>query len=116
MNKEKDETLVNYLNRKVEKIMGELLKNNGIEVFGDLKVEIANMDTLALIKGSKIYMNIDAAKYPEYVLKYILAHELAHLLVKSHTKKFWEIVKRIYPQFEKGKSELLKRLKTKRIQ
>jgi len=41
-------------------------------------------------------------------MKYIIAHELAHLIVKRHTKKFWEIVKRIYPRYERGKDELQK--------
>jgi len=37
------------------------------------------------------------------------AFELAHLVVKKHTSKFWEIVKQIYPKYEKGKKELSKR-------
>ncbi len=99
------------LQSKIEKILHELLKENGVEVFGNIKVEVvANMNTLAVIKGSKIYVNAEAAHYPKYVLKYIIAHELAHLMVKRHTKKFWEIVKRIYPQYEKGREKLLELL------
>jgi len=30
--------------------------------------------------------------------------------LKRHTKKFWEIVKRIYPGYEKAKDELLSEL------
>jgi predicted metal-dependent hydrolase len=95
--------------RKVEDILKELIENNGIEVYGNLKVEIADMDTLALLKGNKIYINIEARKYPKFILKYIIAHELAHLIIKKHTKKFWEIVKRIYPEYEKGRKELFNR-------
>ena len=73
-----------------------------MEIYGNLKIEVANTDTLALFKGNKIYTNIKARKYPEFVLKYIIAHESAHLIVKRHTKKFWEIVKRIYPEYEKA--------------
>lgn len=67
------------------------------------------MDKLALLKGNKIYVNVEARKYLEFILKYIIAHEPAHPLVKRHTKKFWEIVERIYPHYEKGRNELLKR-------
>jgi len=105
-NKEKVEN--NFANR-IKALLKELIERNEVELFGNLEVEIVNMDTPALIKGNKIYVNINAEKYPNYILKYILAHELAHLLVKRHTKKFWEIVKRIYPQYEKGKNELLRR-------
>jgi predicted metal-dependent hydrolase len=68
-----------------------------------------SMDALALVKGNKIYLNGNARKYPKYILKYIMAHELAHLVVKRHTRKFWGIVKHIYPQYEKGRDGLLKR-------
>jgi predicted metal-dependent hydrolase len=85
----------------VEDIMRELTEGNGMEVYGNLKIEVANMDTLALLKGNKIYINIKARKYPEFVLKYIIAHEPAYLIVKRHAKKFREIVKRIYPKYER---------------
>jgi predicted metal-dependent hydrolase len=96
---------------KINTILNELLEKNEVEIFGNLKIEVANMDDLALIKRNKIYLNVNTMKYPKYILKYIIAHELAHLMIKRHTKKFWEVVKRIYPQYEKGKNELLKILK-----
>ena len=92
---------------KLEKILTELTEKNGIEIYGNLSIEIANLDTLALIKGNKIYVDFKARKLPDYALKYIIAHELAHLMVKRHTKKFWDIVKQIYPEYEKGRKALL---------
>ena len=71
------------------------------------------MDTLALIKGNKIYVKISTQRYPKYILKYIIAHELAHLFVKRHSRKFWEIVRLIYPQYEKAKDELIERITCK---
>jgi predicted metal-dependent hydrolase len=105
---EKKDEEVREFQRRVEGIFKELTEDNGMELYGNLKVEVADMDTLALLKGNKIYINIEARRYPKFVLKYIIAHELAHLIVKRHTKKFWEIVKRIYPEYEKGREELLK--------
>jgi predicted metal-dependent hydrolase len=107
---EKMDEKVKEFQRKVEGILKELIEDNGMEVYGNLKIEVANMDTLALLKGNKIYINLEARKYPKFVLKYIIAHELAHLIAKRHTKKFWEIVRRIYPEYEKGKNKLLKEL------
>ena len=49
-----------------------------------------------------------ARRSPEFVLQYIIAHELAHLAVKRHTWRFWKVVGIIYPEYEKGKEELLK--------
>jgi len=98
------------LRQTLHRLMNELLEENGVEIYGDFKIEVADMDTLAFIKGSKIYVNTKASKYPLYVLKYIIAHEIAHLAVKGHTRKFWETVKHVYPEYEKGKQELLRRL------
>ena len=110
MDKQEDKrVLKDRFRKRVEGILNELLERNGVEIFGDLKIEVANMDTPALIKGNRIYIDVSLAKYPKYILKYVIAHELAHLIVKRHSKKFWEIVKRIYPQYERGKNELLKR-------
>ena len=106
-----NEKALENFRKKVEKILEELLEKSNAEIYGNLKIEVANMDALAIIKRNKIYVNVDAAKYPDHVLKYIIAHELAHLVVKRHTRKFWEIVKRIYPDYERGKEELLKRSK-----
>lgn len=114
MSKMSKEKSLEDFRKKVNEIVSELLEKNGIEIYGNLKIEIVNMDSLALIKKNKIYINVEAAKYPKYILKYIIAHELAHLMVKRHTKKFWEIVKRIYPGYEKGKNELYKRIKSKK--
>jgi len=105
---EKKDEEVREFQRRVESILKEVIEDNGMELYGNLKVKVADMDTLALLKGNKIYMNVETRRYPKFVLKYIIAHELAHLIVKRHTKKFWEIVKRIYPEYEKGREELLK--------
>lgn len=105
---EKIDEEIKEFQRRVEEILRELTEDNGMEVYGNLKIKVANMDTLALLKRNKIYINVEARRYPKFILKYIIAHELAHLIVKRHTKKFWEIVKRIYPEYERGREELLK--------
>jgi len=42
-------------------------------------------------------------------LRIVIAHELVHLFVKRrHTRRFWKIVRIIYPEYEKGRKEPLK--------
>ncbi len=43
---------------------------------------------------------------PEWVLDYVLLHELAHLLVPGHGTDFWHLVER-YPQTERARGFLL---------
>jgi len=59
-----------------------------IEVYGNLKIVVTSFDRpsrIAFLKGNTIYVSIKARRCPEFVLRYIIAHELAHLVVKRHT-------------------------------
>jgi predicted metal-dependent hydrolase len=42
---------------------------------------------------------------PEYVIDYVLLHELAHLLVPGHGPRFWEILE-AYPRTERARGFL----------
>ena len=43
---------------------------------------------------------------PEEVLDYIVVHELCHRLEMNHSARFWAEVKRVLPEYEKGKEWL----------
>jgi hypothetical protein len=96
---------------KLEAILKEFLEQGSIEVYGDLKIVVTSLDRpsrIAFQKGNTIYVSIKARRYPDSVLRYIIAHELAHLAVKRHTWRFWEVVGITYPEYERCKEELLK--------
>jgi predicted metal-dependent hydrolase len=42
---------------------------------------------------------------PEWVIDYVLLHELAHLVVPSHGADFWDLVAR-YPKTERARGYL----------
>ncbi|WP_067508101.1 M48 family metallopeptidase [Actinoplanes sp. TFC3] len=42
---------------------------------------------------------------PDWVIDYVLLHELAHLIVPSHNAAFWELVNR-YPKAERARGYL----------
>jgi predicted metal-dependent hydrolase len=95
---------------KLEAILKEFLEQGSIEVYGNLKIVVTSFDRpsrIAFQKGNMIYVSIKAKGYPDFVLRYIIAHELAHLAVKRHTWRFWKVVRIIYPEYEKGREELL---------
>jgi hypothetical protein len=94
---------------KLEGILKEFLDQGSIEVYGNLRIVVTSFNRpsrIAFQKGNTIYVSIKARGYPDSVLRYIIASELAHLFVKRHTWRFWKIVGIIYPEYEKGKEQL----------
>jgi predicted metal-dependent hydrolase len=43
---------------------------------------------------------------PPYVLDYLAAHEVAHLVEMNHSRRFWRVVARICPEWERAKAWL----------
>jgi predicted metal-dependent hydrolase len=46
------------------------------------------------------------ATFPEWVLDYVIVHELAHLVVAGHNQRFWALVNR-YPLSERARGYLI---------
>jgi predicted metal-dependent hydrolase len=40
---------------------------------------------------------------PSFVLDYLAAHEVCHLVELNHSRSFWRLVKRLYPDVERAK-------------
>jgi predicted metal-dependent hydrolase len=43
---------------------------------------------------------------PPFVLEYLAAHEVSHLVELNHSLRFWRLVKRLYPDVEQAKTWL----------
>jgi predicted metal-dependent hydrolase len=46
------------------------------------------------------------ATWPSWVQEYVVMHELAHLLIPSHSQRFWRLVER-YPLIERARGFLI---------
>jgi len=49
-----------------------------------------------------ISLNWKLIKAPEYVIDYIIIHELLHTAVMSHTNKFWTLLKSYFPDYKES--------------
>lgn len=43
---------------------------------------------------------------PEWVRDYVIVHELAHMNEMNHSKKYWRIVEKVYPEYKKAEKWL----------
>ena len=106
------EFLSDLLFNKVSEISEAIKKEGKIDLLGNLDFEIIekidNKKTrIAKLKGNKIILRQDIVALPENVLKYILAHEIAHVANKSHTKKFWKTIELICPNYKEPQEQLI---------
>ncbi|MEM5831459.1 MAG: YgjP-like metallopeptidase domain-containing protein [Candidatus Aenigmatarchaeota archaeon] len=107
------EFLENLLYSQLVKIYDQIMKRKKIEIFGNLDFEIVEKidnkkQRIAKLKGNKILIKLNAIALPKSALKYIIAHEIAHMFTKRHTKRFWKIVELMCPNFKKNQELLIK--------
>lgn len=54
----------------------------------------------------EVRLNFRLMQAPERIVDYVIAHELAHLLHLNHSKRFWNAVGRIFPEYDAARTEL----------
>ena len=105
------EFLTDLLFGKLEEIHEEIKQEGKIDLLGNLDFEIAKRidnkkGRIAKLKGNRIILQLDAIALPENILRYIVAHEIAHVENKRHTKKFWKTVELICPDYRETQQQL----------
>ena len=58
--------------------------------------------------NNNIIFNWRIIKAPPYVVKYLVAHELVHLIENNHTPRFWNILSIQVPNYQRAKDWLKK--------
>lgn len=53
-----------------------------------------------------ITLNTALLKLPRHLLEYVIVHELAHRLVKNHSRRFWDLVESVCPGAREARKEL----------
>lgn len=60
----------------------------------------------SLSSKNNITLNRFMMNLPEYLIEYIIYHELAHLIERRHNKKFREIIEKRFKNYEKIEKKL----------
>jgi predicted metal-dependent hydrolase len=56
--------------------------------------------------GGAVRLSLRLARYPDWVIDYVIVHELAHLVSPRHDQHFWSLVGR-YPLAERARGYLI---------
>jgi len=109
LNNAKDKKLFNRSNEEFKKMVSSIVEKISI----DLKLEIKGIyfrkmrtkwASLSSVKNLTVNKNM---KYlPEYLIEYIIFHELTHIIEKNHNSRFWEIISGKYKNYQESEKEL----------
>lgn len=106
--------LLNLLTQKIYNVIAEREIERAMEktriLLGyapeDYKLERMK-STLGKCNSDKtIVINPDVVKYKEEIIDYIVLHEFIHLKYKTHSKRFYELLKEYMPNYEKYIGEI----------
>jgi hypothetical protein len=97
------EHFISWYKEKTEEKLNERIprydKRIGVEVsrFG-----VSNLGHrwASYSRNSTIHFNWRAVMAPIWVFDYILVHEMAHTIERRHSRRFWQLVSRVMPDFE----------------
>ena len=83
---------------------------NKIYKFKYNKISIKNQKTRwgSCSKKGNMNFNYKIALLPSRISDYIIVHELCHLKELNHSKRFWSLVERTMPNYQKVRNELKK--------
>lgn len=93
--------------KKIEPLAKKYAKNLGVE-YNEFKTSEMKYRWGSCTPANNIIFNWRIIKAPIYVLEYLVAHELVHLLEDNHTPRFWNILSIQVPNYEKAKNWLKK--------
>jgi predicted metal-dependent hydrolase len=93
--------------RKIEPLATKYAKSLGV-VYNQFKTSEMKYRWGSCTPANNIIFNWRIIKAPMYVLEYLVAHELVHLIEDNHTPRFWNILSIQVPNYEKAKNWLKK--------
>lgn len=101
-----------YLDNEIHRIYSERL-NYWYGVFME-KIPVPNLKIRKMtsrwgvcnIKNYNVTLNYQLSKYNIRCLDYVIVHELSHFVYPNHSRDFWNLVGKYYPNYKECRKEL----------
>ena len=107
-----EKKLGKYLDSQIRKIYSDRL-NYWYNVFEE-NIPVPNLKIRKMtsrwgvcnVKNHNVTLNYELSKYDMCCLDYVIVHELSHFIHHDHSKSFWALVNKYYPEYKKCKKML----------
>ena len=101
-----NKTFDKYLSKYITSIYDERL-NYWYNIFEE-KIPVPNLKIRKMksrwgvcnIKNHNVTLNLELSKYNIECLNYVIVHELSHFIYPNHSKDFWNLVSKYYPNYK----------------
>lgn len=101
-----NKSLNKYLSKYIYNIYEERI-NYYYSLFGE-NIPIPNLKIRKMtsrwgvcnIKNHNVTLNLELSKYNIECLNYVIVHELSHFIYPNHSKEFWLLVGKYYPNYK----------------
>ncbi|TXK24927.1 M48 family metallopeptidase [Pontibacter qinzhouensis] len=91
--------------QKIEPLAKEFARSLGVK-YKECKTSEMRYRWGSCTPNNNIIFNWRIIKAPMYVVNYLVAHELVHLIEDNHTPRFWNILSIQVPNYQKAKDWL----------
>lgn len=88
----------------------EMVKNFNLDTIPDLHVRQMPKRWGSFVSEKKIILNPILIQAPKDCIDYVITHELCHMYHQNHSKQFWLLLDKKYPNWQKVKEKLEIRL------
>lgn len=85
----------------------ELAKKHGFR-YKELKIKNTVSRWGSCSYDNRINLSLHLMRLPEYLIDYVILHELCHTVEKNHGKNFWALLEKVSPGAKKTAKELRK--------
>ncbi len=99
--------IVKYAKQYIPKRVNVLARLNGLE-YGKVSITRAKTRWGSCGYRNNLNFTYKLILCPIEVVDYVIIHELTHILIKNHSKKFWQKVEEIMPEYKSNESWLKK--------
>ena len=107
-----EKTFDKFLSKHIYSIYEERL-NYWYSVFEE-KIPVPNLKIRKMtsrwgvcnIKNKNVTLNLELSKYDIVALDYVIVHELSHFIHPNHSKEFWQLVAKYYPNYKEVRKYL----------